>query len=100
MSDKHQLKYCVIYGTLLGAIRHKGFIPRDDNLDVVMPGDDFGKFKLVANDELPEHLFFQDYGTDKNYPALTAKVRDGNTTMMENGLNSEYLFQMESKEFQ
>lgn len=83
--EKNNLRYVVCFGSLLGAIRHNGFIPWDDDLDIAMPREDFERFKKMARDELPDYLFFQDYSTDVEYPSHTAKVRNINTTMIENG---------------
>lgn len=49
---KHNLKYWMDYGTLLGAVRHKGYIPWDDDLDVCMMSDDFYKFQEIIDEEL------------------------------------------------
>jgi len=63
---KHNLTYYMIFGSLLGAVRHKGFVPWDDDVDVVMPRDDFDKFKKLAVTEFDqsEMRFFdiEDYG--------------------------------------
>ena len=83
--DKYELKYSLVAGTLLGAVRHKGFIPWDDDLDIIMPREDFEKFKSIASKELKEKFFFQDYTTDDEYPSLYAKVRNSKTTLVENG---------------
>ena len=48
MCKEYNLKYSVCYGTLLGAIRHKGFIPWDDDIDVFMMRDDYNKMLKIA----------------------------------------------------
>ena len=54
--DRHNLKYYLAYGTLLGAVRHNGFIPWDDDVDIVMFRDDYEKFLEIAEIELPTYL--------------------------------------------
>lgn len=55
--DRHNLKYVIDYGTLLGAVRHKGFIPWDDDIDVIMPRDEYNRFLYIASTEkIAEHI--------------------------------------------
>ncbi len=54
---KHNIKYWMDYGTLLGAVRHKGFIPWDDDLDVAMLREDYDKMIDILNSELSKHGF-------------------------------------------
>ena len=81
--DKHNLKYYIIGGTLLGSIRHKGFIPWDDDIDIGMPRKDYDKFCELASKEFTGDIFLQTWKTDKNYPYNFAKLRDSRTTYIE-----------------
>lgn len=54
----NNLTYCIAYGTLIGAVRHRGFIPWDDDIDVHMPLDDYRKFIQIAKRDLPDDVGF------------------------------------------
>lgn len=73
---KHDIQYWIDFGTLLGAVRHGGFIPWDDDIDVTMPTDDYHRFLEIAPKELPNNLFLQTKDTDPSYRLLIDKVRD------------------------
>ena len=73
---KHNISYWLDGGTCLGAVRHKGFIPWDDDVDIAVMRKDYYKLCAVLKKELPDNLVFQNKTTDKNYPSLFAKVRD------------------------
>lgn len=62
--DKHNLRYYAMFGFLLGTIRHKGFIPWDDDLDVAMPREDYNKFMEIAPKELEFPYFLRSPYTD------------------------------------
>ncbi|MGI6154260.1 MAG: glycosyltransferase [Christensenellaceae bacterium] len=81
--DKHSLKYYLYGGTLLGAVRHKGFIPWDDDMDIVMPRRDFNRFAKVCKTDLAPGYFYQTSFTDKEYPKIGAKIRKDNTYVCE-----------------
>ena len=66
LCDKHGLRYFANSGMLLGAIRHKGFIPWDDDLDVAMPREDYDKFMEIAPKELEKPFFLRTPFTDTN----------------------------------
>lgn len=76
---KHGLQYFLMWGTLIGAIRHKGFIPWDDDIDISMPIKDYKKFLKIAQKEFNDEFFLQTSATDKYHPTYFAKVRLNNT---------------------
>lgn len=80
---KYNIRYWLSSGTLLGAVRHKGFIPWDDDLDVEMFEEDYDKLMKVLPDELPENLALQCHETDPNYFFPYAKLRDRNSYLEE-----------------
>ena len=82
---KHNLKYFLDAGTLIGAVRHKGFIPWDDDVDIGMPREDYKKFLEIAQKEFPDYLFLQTFETDKYYDIyqVPSKVRDNRTLIFE-----------------
>lgn len=78
LCDELGLKYCLSLGTLLGAVRHNGFIPWDDDIDIMMPREDYNKlveyFKTKSWEIYPYKLFCPQ--SDSNYPYMISRVSD------------------------
>ena len=73
---RHGLRYYAMGGTLLGAVRHHGFIPWDDDFDLAMPRADYEKFREIAKAELPAHLKWMDHRNTPEFTGQFAKVMD------------------------
>lgn len=84
--QKLNLNYYAIGGTLLGSVRHKGFIPWDDDIDVAMLRKDYEIFLQKAQEFLPSPYFLQTHQTDPEYPLNFAKLRNSNTTFIESSV--------------
>lgn len=76
---KHKIEYYLDWGSLLGAVRHGGFIPWDDDLDIAVHRKDVNRLRKLLQAELPSNLCYQDCHTDWNYPLPMGKVRDRNS---------------------
>lgn len=76
---KNHIDYFLDGGSLLGAVRHGGFIPWDDDLDITVMAKDYRRMRECLVRELPEDLVFQDVTTEPNLPLCFGKVRDKNS---------------------
>ena len=81
----NNINYIISDGTLLGAVRHKGFIPWDDDIDVSMLREDYEKFRKVADQLDPEICYFQDHGNEKEYRWGYGKLRKTGTKFVRAG---------------
>ena len=81
--EENNLRYYVIGGTFLGAVRHKGFIPWDDDIDIAMPRPDYQKLIELLSIKKEKYILEYPDGKTRDYPYNMAKVYDTRTTMIE-----------------
>lgn len=81
--NENKLSYFLAYGTLLGAVRHMGFIPWDDDIDVYMPAVDYYKLKEIMKRNPDKQYFYQSLETEKYYNLTFAKIRMNGTEAIE-----------------
>lgn len=85
---ENNITYYMLGGTMLGAIRHKGFIPWDDDMDVGVPREEYNKLISIFNKKCSDKYILKAYENDKKHKYLFAKVYDRTTTVVED--NDQY----------
>lgn len=80
---RNNLRYSLFYGTLIGAIRHKGFIPWDDDIDIAMPREDYEKLLSIWESQAPAGYLLQTSRNSRDNPNNFAKIRKDNTTYLQ-----------------
>ena len=82
LCKKHNINYIINYGTLIGAVRHQGFIPWDDDIDLSMPREDYQRFINIFQKEKSKYKLLS-LETDKNYFNNFIKITDSTTKIVD-----------------
>lgn len=82
LCKKHNINYIINYGTLIGAVRHQGFIPWDDDIDLSMPREDYQRFITIFQKEKSKYKLLS-LETDKNYFNNFIKITDSTTKIID-----------------
>ena len=80
--EENNIDYMLACGSLLGAIRHKGYIPWDEDIDIYMTIENYRRFCKIGQKSLGDVFFVQNWRTEKEYPDLWTQVRMNGTTSM------------------
>ena len=80
---KYNIKYQLFAGSLLGAVRHKGFIPWDDDLDIVILRPEYERFLRIAPSELDAEKYFLQKEFSEHWPMFFTKLRKNGTACIE-----------------
>lgn len=80
--DEYDIGYSLMYGSLIGAARHNGFIPWDDDMDIIMLRDDYEKFIKIFNKVTDDNYTFYSPLTDKNYSSSIGRVMKNDTVFI------------------
>jgi len=88
--EKHDIKYFADWGSMLGAVRHQGIIPWDDDVDITMKRADYNKFLKVAEKELPEGYHIMNYCNDDDYWDVMSRVVNSQYICMDHDFLERY----------
>lgn len=88
---KNNIKYSLVFGTMLGALRHNGFIPWDDDIDIIMLREDYEEFERCWKQSHPDGLILENSKTNSNYTQCITKIRKNHTCFLqESEKNAKY----------
>lgn len=82
LCEEYDIPYLLVFGTLIGAVRHQGFIPWDDDIDIAMRREDYERFATIAH-YLPDNYVLQTHDTEPEYFLSFPKVRDTTSSLQE-----------------
>lgn len=88
--SRHGIPYYAEWGTLLGAVRHGGMIPWDDDMDICMKREDYVKFLSVLEEEMPEECWFMDFRMSEEVDNMVGRLQNSKTICLEGGQLEKY----------